>query len=157
MVFGGLNFTRNPSCSSTLGTSSGTRPSAALSWFPVSAATRWVLSGIDLMTTCLRWGPPYPWLAERLLPHQSSLASTRIWEFLSHSTNLYGPDPTGSCQKLPTFFFMALGEAIAKGDIVRFLTNGPCGFLRENRIVYSSTTSTLSMTESPSNPPNWAA
>src|ERR671911_2825284 len=130
MVFGGRNFTANPSCSSTEGTSSGTRPSAALSWLPVSAATRCVLSGIVLMMTCLRFGPPYPWLAGRLLPHQSSLALTRTWEFLSHVTNLYGPLPTGSCQKLSTFFFMAAGEAIAKGDIVRFLTKGPCGSLR---------------------------
>ena len=53
MVFGGRNSTLNPSCSSTEGTSSGTRPSAALSWLPVSAATRWVLSGIDLMMTFL--------------------------------------------------------------------------------------------------------
>src|SRR5215204_1205373 len=153
MVFGGLNFTSNPSCSSTVGTSSGTRPSAALSWLPVSAATRWVLSGIDLMITCLRWGPPYPWLVGRLLPHHSSLASTRIWESFSHSTNLYGPLPTGFCQKSPTFFFMAFGEAIAKGDIVRFTMNGPNGFLRENRTVYSSTTSILWMKESSSKPP----
>src|SRR5829696_1503059 len=115
------------------GTSSGTRPSAALSWLPVSAATRWVLSVMDLIMTCLRCGPPYPWLAGRLLPHQSSLAFTRIWEFLSHSTNLYGPLPTGSCQKSSTFFFMAAGEAIAKGDMVRFLTKGPTGSVRENR------------------------
>src|SRR5919202_1436339 len=139
MVLGGLNFTVNPSCFSTVGTSSGTRPSAALSWLPVSAATRWVLSGIVLMMTCLRCGPPYPWLAGWLLPHQSSLAFTRIWEFLSQVTNLYGPDPTGCCQKSSTFFFMAAGEAMAKGDMVRFAMNGPNGSLRENRTLSSPT------------------
>jgi len=69
--------------------------------------------------------------------------------------NIYSPVPTGSCQKSSTFFFMASGEAIAKGDIVRFLTNGPSGSVRENRTVYSSKTSTLSITESSSKPPNW--
>src|SRR5215211_6225644 len=103
--------------------------------------------------TCLRCGPPYPWLGGRLLPHQSSLDLKRICEFLSHSTNLYGPLPTGSCQKLSTFFFMAAGEAMAKGDMVRLAMNGPNGSLRENRTVYSSTTSMLSMTESSSKPP----
>ena len=156
MVFGGLYSSLNPSCSSMAGTSSGTRPSAALSWLPVSAATREVLSGMERMMTVFILGPPKPSLAGRSAAHQSLKASTRTWEFLSQLSNVYGPLPTGFCQKPSTSFFMALGEAMAKGDMVRFLRNGPWGSLSVKRTVVSSTASTLSMMESSSKPPNWA-
>ena len=88
MVFGGLYSSLNPSWSSMAGTSSGTRPSAALSWLPVSAATREVLSGMERMTTVFILGPPNPSLAGRSEAHHSSKACTRTWEFLSQLSNV---------------------------------------------------------------------
>ena len=101
-------------------------------------------------------GPPKPSLAGRSAAHQSLKASTRTWEFLSQLSNVYGPLPTGFCQKPSTSFSMALGEAMANGDMVRFLRKGPWGSVSLKRTVVSSTASTLSMTESSSKPPNWA-
>src|SRR5215208_2317749 len=109
MVSGGRNSTLRPDCLA-VGTSSGVRPSAAESSPPVSAATLEVLSGIERIVTFLTSGPPPPSLAGTSDPHQFSLASSSTVEPLFHSTNLYGPVPTGFCQKSSTFSFIALGE-----------------------------------------------
>src|SRR5215208_2306673 len=154
IVSGGRNSTLRPDCL-TDGTSSGVRPSAAESSPPVSAATLEVLSGMERMVTFLTFGPPPPSRSGTSEPHQFSLASSSAVDPLFQETNLYGPVPMGFCQKPSTSSFIALGEAMPNGLMATFLRNGAWVCLRLMRTVYSSTTSTPVMVESPSKPLNW--
>ena len=88
------------------------------------------------------------------MPHQSLYWLRRTVEPWSQSSNLNGPVPTGLRQNFSTSSFTAFGEAIPNGLMAMFFMNGPWGSLSVKRTVYSSTASTLSITDSSSKPPN---